>query len=305
MTPPAATVAGRATEPPPRSRARTAGGLAEPPRSTSRTTERTHRRPVRPSGPVPRQPRRVSGPAGGTVAVPGPVSPPAKKPASRRAPAETRPKQPAQPLSTRALAYLRALPDHRWLDRLVRGRAWIPVLGVLLVGIVAIQVEVLKLGTSIGRSMNLAAQLQSRNELLRASVSQLSDDQRIMRQAAKLGMVMPGPTEENFVPAHGAGNLSKAIAGLTAPDPQAFLSALAAEESSDGVANPTLGSSGTPVPPDSPAGAAAPTAGATTSTPAATATTTTTAPSQTTLPATTAPAVTAPTTTGSTGGTAG
>ncbi len=277
MTPAAATVAGRATEPPARSYARTAGGLADPPRTAARTTERTHRRPLRPTTPSPRRPRRVSGPAAGAVALPGRVTAPAK-PAPRRAPSRPRTKTPpasSRPLAARIAAYIQALPDHRLLDRLVRGRAWIPLLGVLLVGIVAIQVEVLKLGTSIGRSLNLATQLQSRNELLRASVSGLSDDQRIMRSAARLGMVMPGPTETSFIPAHRNRALAKAIAGIRAPNAQAFLAALAMQESHDGVANPTLGSTGSPIPPNSPAAAAAAASSGTTATATGTAATTT------------------------------
>jgi hypothetical protein len=125
------------------------------------------------------------------------------------------------------------------------------LLGVLLVGIVAIQVEVLKLGASIGRSVSLATELQSRNELLRTSVARLSDDQRIMRQAAKLGMYMPGPTEVNFVPGHARNAVGNAISGIRTPDSQTFLAALAAQVTADGVANPTLGSTGSPVPPSS------------------------------------------------------
>ena len=80
----------------------------------------------------PARPRRVSGPA------PSPPDPDNAHPVRRR--------QPAGPLGVRALAFVRSLPDHSLLDRLVRGRAWIPLLGVLLAGIVAMQVEVLKLG---------------------------------------------------------------------------------------------------------------------------------------------------------------
>src|SRR5581483_2149610 len=83
--------------------------------------------------------------------------------------------RPAGPLPARAIAYVRALPDHSLLDRIVRGRTWIAMLGVMLVGIVAMQVEELKLGASVGRALSQNATLQSRNQLLRASVSALSD----------------------------------------------------------------------------------------------------------------------------------
>jgi len=218
MTPPAATQAGR---------------RAAAPKSRVK------------AGTSPRVPRRVSGPVAGAAAVPGRLAPPARRPAAKPARPARRATQSGLPLGVRALAYVRALPDHRWLDRLVRGRAWIPVLGILLTGIVAMQVEVLKLGASVGRSMSLATELQSRNQLLRASVARLSDDQRIMREAARMGLVMPGPTEIQFVPAAGSGGLAKAIGGIQAPNAQTFLSDLAAQESADGVTNPLLGTAPT------------------------------------------------------------
>ena len=53
------------------------------------------------------------------------------------------------------------------------------------------QVEVLKLNAHMGRAIERGTALQSRNEQLRASVAQLSDDQRIERLAAAMGMVIP------------------------------------------------------------------------------------------------------------------
>jgi hypothetical protein len=113
------------------------------------------------------------------------------------------------------------MPDHPLLDRAVRGRVWIALMGILLAGIVAMQVEVLKLGASIGRSIEQGSSLQSRNELLRASVSGLSDDQRIMRLAAAQGMVMPPPAGVGFLSA-GAGHMQQALANIHQPNPTAF-----------------------------------------------------------------------------------
>lgn len=104
------------------------------------------------------------------------------------------------------------------------------MLGVLLTGIVFMQVEVLKLGASMGRSMNLAAELQSRNQLLRASVAQLSDDGRIERAAAKMGMIMPAPTVIKFVAPGQPGAVGKAISGIHAPQASGFLANLTTEE---------------------------------------------------------------------------
>ena len=194
MTPPAATAAGRSS-------------AARP--QPTREGSPGHRRGLRPQ-PAPRAPRRVSGPARGRAR-------PAVAP------------RPSQTLGTRMLAVARSLPEHSLLDRLVRGRAWIPVLGVLLAGIVAMQVEVLKLGTSMGRSMQLSSSLQSQNESLQASVATLNDDQRIERLAAGMGLVMPAPTALSFLSARPSGDVGQAIANIHAPDPTGFTAQLTAE----------------------------------------------------------------------------
>ncbi|HEY2770370.1 MAG TPA: hypothetical protein VGI87_07380 [Solirubrobacteraceae bacterium] len=113
------------------------------------------------------------------------------------------------------------------LDRAIRGRAWIPILGVMLAGIVAMQVEVLKLGANMGRSIDQGTALQSRNELLRASVATLGDDQRIERLAAGMGMVMPAPAEIGFL-SHHRSDAVRAARGIHAPDTSTFLTSLQA-----------------------------------------------------------------------------
>jgi cell division protein FtsL len=185
---------------------------ASPHPSTPRTT---HRKPLQRST-VPRAPRRVSGPVAGVTA-PRPTAP---RTAPRRAPRVDTPAR--APRSVRALARLRTLPDHSLLDRVVRGRLWIPLLGVLLVGIVAMQVEVLKLNASIGHSTVHLTQLQSENQLLRASVSGLSDDQRVESEAVDLGMSMPAATQPLFVSDSSSSNLSRALANIHTPNPTAF-----------------------------------------------------------------------------------
>jgi cell division protein FtsL len=115
------------------------------------------------------------------------------------------------------------LPDHPWLDRAVRGRAWIAILGVMLAGIVAMQVEVLKLGASIGRSIQRSTTLQTRNEQLRATVGSLNDDQRIEALAAKHGMVMPSPDSVGFLAASQGKQVSRVLGSIRAPDAGSFL----------------------------------------------------------------------------------
>jgi hypothetical protein len=159
---------------------------------------------------------------------------PAARPRSRRVGSR-------EPLGARALAFVKALPDHQLLDRIVRGRAWIPLLGVLLAGIVAMQVEVLKLGAGIGRSIERGTELQSRNELLRASVAQLADDQRIERLAAGMGMVMPAPDAINFLSLRPVGYVQRAVTSIHQPDAAGFIASLPTVDASS---NPSATDSG-------------------------------------------------------------
>jgi hypothetical protein len=179
------------------------------------------------------------------------------------------------PLPERVAELIRTLPDRALLDRIVRGRAWIPLLGVMLAGIVAMQVELLKLNASIGRSIGLGAALQSRNDTLRASVSSLSDAQRIERLASGMGMVMAGPTSVQFLDGRHI-DPAKAAANIHAPDATSFQSALQAMLSSatqsttaPGAAPSTSASAAQPAAQTSVTPAQAPTAAATGSTTAA------------------------------------
>lgn len=184
--------------------------------------------PARAKRPGPRGgaiPRRVSGPAAPKRS---PAPPP--RPISRPRPAPTG--------RERLSAFLASLPDHPLLDRVIRGRAWIPLLGLMLAGIVAMQVELLKLNAATGRSIELISTLQSRNEVLRARVASASDPGRIERLASRMGMTMPGPEAITFLDARSA-SVRGAIAGIHAPDIAAFEAALPASSSSMAMAMAT------------------------------------------------------------------
>jgi hypothetical protein len=201
-------------------------------------------------------------------------------------------------VGARAAALVRSLPDHQLLDKVVRGRAWIPLLGVMLAGIVAMQVEVLKLGASIGRSIQQETTLQSANQLLRASVTGLSDDQRIEKLAATMGMVMPPPGAVAFLsPAPGAG-VNRALANIHAPDAYTFGSLQSANGAvvtlaslsspASGVTTATSTSTASSVQSTS-AVSSTPASATTTSATPASATTTSTSPSAAAGPAATLP----------------
>ena len=189
----------------------------------ARKASAQHRRPRQ--SPRPTAPRRVSGPVGGratatataatarAATVPGVALP--RRSAQRR---------PAYAARLRIGAFIRSLPDHKLLDRLVRGRWWIPVLGVMLAGIVAMQVEVLKLGASMGRSLERNSVLSSENASLRQSVATLGDDQRIEQLASSMGMVMPPPQAVGFLSANAKGNAGWALSNIHQPSASSFLS---------------------------------------------------------------------------------
>jgi len=189
----------------------------------ARKASAQHRRPRQ--GARPAAPRRVSGPVGGratatatagnagAATVPGIALP--RRSAQRR---------PALRARLRIGAFICSLPDHKLLDRLIRGRWWIPVLGVMLAGIVAMQVEVLKLGASMGRSLERNSVLSSENASLRQSVAMLGDDQRIEQLAGSMGMVMPPPQAVGFLSGDGDGNPGRALANIHEPSASSFLS---------------------------------------------------------------------------------
>jgi len=124
------------------------------------------------------------------------------------------------------VAFVACLPESSLLDRVIRGRIWIPLLGVLLVGIVGMQVENLKLNAGLGTAIEQTTTLQSRNDWLRDDVAQLSDPQRIEGIAAQHGMLMAPPSATKFLTAQGRSSASvgAAIAGIHAPGSTYFAS---------------------------------------------------------------------------------
>jgi hypothetical protein len=108
-------------------------------------------------------------------------------PARRRAPAR-KPAAQLIPLAVGTASAVRKLPDSGLIVRLTRGRAWIAVLGVLLVGIVALNVVTLSLAASAGHVDQNVQALDEENSVLRGRDAQLSGADRIHHEAAALGL---------------------------------------------------------------------------------------------------------------------
>ena len=73
----------------------------------------------------------------------------------------------------------RSLQDSTLLERLVRGRGWILLLGTLLFGLVALNVSLLKLNAAAGHSAERAKVLRIQNAKLRGKVSRLASGDRL------------------------------------------------------------------------------------------------------------------------------
>src|SRR5439155_2290553 len=94
------------------------------------------------------------------------------------------------------------LPDSRVVDRLVRARLWVALLAILLFGLVAINVSMLKLNSESGRNAEAARKLGIRNTQLQAKVSRLASGDRIQAAARALGFSLPAPDQIDYLNAH-------------------------------------------------------------------------------------------------------
>ena len=156
-------------------------------------TARSHRK----SSVVPRVARRVS----------GPVRP-------RAVPA------PAGGATASVVTRARAAADHRLLDRLLRSRAWIWALGILLGGIVAMQVSLLKLNSGISRAVETTATLERQNGALENAIGRLGATTRIQTGAKSLGLVMPAPADVTYLRSRSS-DPERALRVMTAPSDEA------------------------------------------------------------------------------------
>jgi hypothetical protein len=229
------------------------------------TATATPRHKARPTGrrPAQRPPRRVSGPArpargtrasaGGAVAA-------------------------APPLGLRLARTGGRIVDARFLDRLLRGRAWIALLALGLMGIVFIQVSMLRLNAGISRAITSAETLHRQNATLRADLSKLDSSERIADAAKSFGMIQPAAGRVTYLDARKA-NGAAAARGIHHPKTATTAT--------------TAATASTTAPPPAATTSTAPPA---TTTPAVTTPppTTTQAPVATTPPVTTAPVTTTP-----------
>jgi hypothetical protein len=183
--------------------------------------------PARPSV-APRKPRRVSGPVR-----------PGARPGSARQPAVApkRSSDAERGLLLGVLAALNSLSRSPSLDRLIRGRTWIVLIAFALIGIVTLQLLVLRLNANIGRALVREAQLQRTNAALSIEGSELAAGERVESLTAKLGMELVPEGALRFLSINPSSDVARAAAALNRP-------VQAASTSSTEAAGSTSGSSG-------------------------------------------------------------
>ncbi len=155
---------------------------------------------VQPRRPLaPRGPRRVSGPARR-----------AQPTRSRRAANEAG-------FALGMISAIEALAQHRLLDRLIRGRTWIGIVAFALIGIVTMQLGLLKLNGGIGRALEHEAVLQRQNATLAIENSELAAGTRVESRATALGMGFAPAGALHFLSASTHGDIAKAATALATP----------------------------------------------------------------------------------------
>jgi hypothetical protein len=133
---------------------------------------------------------------------PRPKRVPAKRAPARRRPAPAR-RAGGQliPIAVSTASAVGRLPDSSLVVRMTRGRAWIGVLGVLLAGIVALNVITLSFAASAGHIDQNVQALDHENSILRSHDAQLSATERVRSEAAALGLAASTAEDVGYVQA--------------------------------------------------------------------------------------------------------
>jgi hypothetical protein len=87
-----------------------------------------------------------------------------------------------------AIAVVRGVDASPLLDRLIRGRAWIGIVAFALIGIVTLQLLLLKLNAGIGRALVQETTLTRENAALNIEDSERASGDVVESSAADLGM---------------------------------------------------------------------------------------------------------------------
>ena len=108
---------------------------------------------------------------------------------------------------------MRDLSDSGLIVRMTRGRSWIAVLGVLLIGIVALNVAILSLNAGAGTVGEQVDALERENSALRSELDQKLSSGEVEAAATAMGMYMPGAEDVTYLKAR-KGDAARAASAL-------------------------------------------------------------------------------------------
>jgi hypothetical protein len=150
------------------------------------------------------------------------AAPARKAPARRKAAPRRRAGAGVIPIAAgtagRAAVAVTQLPESGLIYRLTRGRAWIGVLGVLLVGIVALNVVTLSFAASAGKVDERITELSNENSMLQSREAQHYGQARIRHEAAEQGLAMSTTAGPQMIETR-KGDVAAAAARLAAAAP--------------------------------------------------------------------------------------
>jgi hypothetical protein len=133
------------------------------------------------------------------------AAPARKAPARRKAAPKRRTGARVIPIAAgtagRAAVAVTQLPESGLIYRLTRGRAWIGVLGVLLVGIVALNVVTLSFAASAGKIDEKITELSKENSMLLSREAEHYGQARIRHEASEIGLTASTAEDPHLVEA--------------------------------------------------------------------------------------------------------
>ncbi len=96
------------------------------------------------------------------------------------------------------------IADSGFVIGMSRGRAWIVILGLLLGGIVALNVVGLSLSAASSETSAKIDELQKENSVYRARIANRLSNERVTKAATALGLSVPAPDAVHYLGAKGS-----------------------------------------------------------------------------------------------------
>ena len=174
------------------------------------------------------------------------VPPPARRrtrPEPQHRPPRPQPVQAPRPRATSALLRFAENRANGLLDWLLRGRLWVGCIGVLLAGIVFLNVTLLELNQEIARTSAKAGVIDRQNSELRMKLAGLDSSQRIIRLATRSGMVFPQAGDYHYLQPRASDGVLAARRAIPPRSATATGAATAAVQ--PGVTQPSTAAAGT------------------------------------------------------------